>query len=145
MKIAIRVVAWLISLLVVVQAASIAYALMSIGHLVFDDGGTVDKDTEMGGAGFALHSIVGMQVIPALAIILLILALILRSPAVTWLAVSVVVAVALQVVLGIFGADAPALGWLHGIVAFVVFVLAGITGQRTMSARAVPQAATATG
>lgn len=145
MKIAVRVLAWLISLLVVLQAASIAYALMSIGHLVSAEGGTVDENTEVGGAGFALHSIVGMQVIPVLAIILLILALVLRSRTVTWLAVGLAVAVAVQVLLGMFGDAAPALGWLHGIVAFVVFALAGVTGQRAMDAPPVPPAATAAG
>ncbi len=138
MNIAIRTLAWLIALLVAVQAASIAYALMSVGHLVFAEGGTITQDTDVGGAGFAVHSIVGMQVVPALAIIVLILALIHRSRTTIWLSVGLAVAIAVQIYLGIFGGDVPALGWLHGIVAFVVFVLAGLTGQSVGARPAVP-------
>jgi hypothetical protein len=130
MKIAIRTVAWLISFLVAVQAASIAYALMSIGHLVIEEGRTLDQNSEAGSAGFALHAAVGMEIIPALAVVLLVLALICRQRPTTLLAVAMLVAVMIQVVLGIFGGDVPALGWLHGLVAFVVFVLGAITGQR---------------
>lgn len=132
MKIAFTTVACLIAVLVALQAASIAYALMSVGHLVFSEGQTLDQNTEFGGAGFALHSIVDMQIIPALSIILLILALIARSRTTIWLSVAVLVAVIIQIFLGMFGGDMPALGWFHGLVAFVIFVLAGVTGQRAV-------------
>lgn len=130
MKIAIRTVAWLIALLVALQAASIAYALMSVGHLVFSEGRTLDQNTEVGGAGFVIHSVVGMQIIPALSIILLILALVSRSRTTIWLSAAVLVVVIIQIFLGMAGDDMPAVGWVHGLVAFVIFVLAGITGQR---------------
>lgn len=130
MKIATRTVAWLIAILVALQAASIAYVLMSVGHLVFSEGQTLDQNTEVGGAGFALHAVVGMQIIPALSVLLLILALVSRSRTTIWLSAAVLVAVIIQIFLGMFGGDMPALGWFHGLVAFVIFVLAGMTGQR---------------
>jgi hypothetical protein len=94
-----------------------------------DNGTTIDKNSTVGEAGFALHSINGQMIIPLLAILLF--AVSFRAPVpegVKW-ASFVLLASALQVGLGFASHAAPALGWLHGIIALVLFALAGYTAR----------------
>src|SRR5664280_304528 len=71
MESAYRVIAGLIALGVVVQAASVAYAAFSLSHAV-DDGATLDKNSKVWDAGFIVHSLDGQVIIPLLAIALLV-------------------------------------------------------------------------
>jgi hypothetical protein len=125
---AFRALAGLIALGVVVQAASIAYAAFALAHAV-DKGTTIDKNSKVGDAGFTLHSINGQMIIPLLAILLLAVSFRARVPeGIKW-ASFVLLATALQVGLGFASHAAPALGWLHGIIALVLFGLAGYTAR----------------
>jgi hypothetical protein len=123
-----RNLAWLIAALVVVQAASIAYATFAISHAV-DDGHTINKDSNVGDAGFGVHGINGMMLIPLLAIILF--AISFRAPVTDgrkW-AGWVLLAVVVQVALGFASHGVPALGWLHGANAVVVLAAAIIAAR----------------
>ena len=73
MRIAYRVVAYLVALEVVIQAAAIAFAVFGLAKWI-QDGGVMDKATvESGSAqftgliGFPVHGINGQKIIPALA------------------------------------------------------------------------------
>ena len=122
-----RVLAYLVALEVVIQAAAIAYAIFGEGRYV-EGGGVVDKaliesDTipfpEV--VGFIVHGINGQMVIPALAVLLLVASFFAKLPGgVRWAGI-VVVAVVVQVLLGLFAHGLPALGMLHGINALIVF------------------------
>jgi heme A synthase len=128
MKTTYRNLAGLIAVLVVVQAASIAYGTFAISHAV-DNGTTINKDSNVGDAGFGVHGITGMLLIPLLAIILV--AISFRAPVPTgrkW-AGFVLLAVVVQVGLGFVSHSVPALGWLHGVNAFVLLWVA-VTAAR---------------
>ena len=123
MKSAYRVIAGLIALGVVVQASSIAYGTFALAHAI-DDGATINSDSTVGDAGFAVHGINGQMVIPLLAIVLFIVSFRAGVPAGVKWAGYVLLATVVQVVLGFASHPVPALGWLHGINALILFVLA---------------------
>jgi hypothetical protein len=116
-----RVVAGLIALGVVVQAAAIAFGwFTAISDL--DNGLVIDKNYE-GNAGHALHGIVGLYAMPLLGLIFLIVSF-AAAKAVprgrTWAAI-VFVAILVQVALAFLAFGLPAIGALHGLNALVVF------------------------
>jgi heme A synthase len=140
-----RVLAYLIALEVVIQAAAIAFGVFGLGHWI-DKGAVADKATLednpkfTGAAGFAIHSINGTTVIPVLALALLIVSFFTRSSvqgAVKWAGI-VVGVVVLQVFLGLLSHDLVGLGPLHGINAFALLAVAAIAARRA-SPVAVPQ------
>lgn len=130
-----RNLAYAIAVLVVVQAAAIAFAFMGLSKWI-DDGHTVTKDvvdahpTFTGSVGFPIHSIGGEMLIPLLAIILLIVSFFAKIPGGSKWAGFVVLAVIVQVALGLGGQKVPALGPLHGINAFVLLGVALAAGRR---------------
>ena len=141
-----RVLGYLIAIEVVIQAAAIAYAMFGLGKFV-EDGGTVDKamveSDEMAFdeiVGFIVHGINGMNVIPLLAILMLIFSFFAKVPNGVVLALVVVVVTAIQVFLGIFGHDIPLLGVLHGLNAFI---LAGVASAAAARASKPKEAAVA--
>ncbi len=144
MRSAYRVIAGLISLGVVVQAASIAYAMFAIAHEV-DSGTVIDKNyvehsTGSEGIGFAIHAIDGQMVIPLLALVLLVVSFFAKvAGGVKWAAFTFL-AVVVQVVLAFVSFGAPVAGFLHGLNALVVFSL-GVFAARK-AAHAVEPAAT---
>jgi hypothetical protein len=122
-KFAYRILAALIAVGVVVQAASIAYASFALAHAA-DGGATIDGNAKPGEAGFALHGQAGQFVIPLLAIILFVVSFRARvGNGVKW-AGFVLLSTVVQVVLGVVSQTVPALGWLHGINALVLFAMA---------------------
>jgi hypothetical protein len=133
------VLAGLISLGVVVQAASIAYAVFSLTHEI-DTGAVVDKsyvENSSGpeGIGFAIHAIDGQMVIPLLALVLLIVSFFAKiAGGVKW-ALFIVLAVVVQVVVAFVSFAAPVVGVLHGLNALIVFSLAVFAGRRAAAAR----------
>ena len=135
MKKAYRVLARLIAALVVVQAAAIAYGAFAIDKVVNnakDHGNTIaDASSKLdGGAGYGVHGLVGMLVIPLVAIILFVVAFMAHIPdGVKW-AGFILLDVVVQVVLGLAAHSLAALGWLHGPNALVLFALAIYTGRR---------------
>src|SRR5680860_1489923 len=129
MKSAYRVLAYLIALGVVVQAASIAFALFGLTKWI-EEGGTLDKAamesdsiTFTGVVGFPIHFINGQMLIPLLAIILLIVSFFAKIPGGSKWAGFVLLSIVLQVLLGMFAHGITALGALHGLTALVVFSL----------------------
>jgi Family of unknown function (DUF6220) len=136
MRSAYRVLAFLVAGLVVVQAAAIAYAVAGLGKWV-EDGNTFDKaafesdDTTFDGiVGFMVHGINGMMLIPLVALLLLIVSFFAKVPGGVGRAAMVLGLVILQVALGLFGHEIPALGGLHGLNALILFGAAVMTGVR---------------
>lgn len=132
--------AFLVALEVMVQAAVMVWGVAGLGIWI-DDGNTLDKQTfedafDSGDKpfpeflGLMIHGMNGMMVIPVIALLLLISSFFAKVPKGSLFALAVVVLVALQVTLGIFGHEVPALGALHGVNALVLFATAAMTGVR---------------
>lgn len=147
MRTAYKVLAWLVALGVVVQASSMVFAIAGLGNWV-DGGGVLDKAsaegmfegdvTFTGVAGFMIHSLNGMMVIPALALIFLIVSFFAKVPGgVTWAAL-VLLAVVVQITLGLLGHEAAVWGGLHGINALILFSLAVYAALRVRAQEKAP-------
>jgi hypothetical protein len=127
MRSAYRVLAHLIPILVVLQAMVIAWAVFGLGKFI-QDGGVVnkafvdDRDTMHFTAerGFAYHGIGGMMVIPIVALALLIVSFFAKVPGGVQLALVILALVVIQVVLGIVSHEAPWLGLVHALNAFLI-------------------------
>ena len=131
-----RVLAYLIALEVMIQAAAVAYGVFGITKWV-GDGAVLDKaamedeSTSFTGlGGLILHGMNGMYLIPLLALLLLIAACFARVPGGVRWAGLLFLAVLAQVLLGLFAHGLPALGILHGLNALVIFGLAVMAGIR---------------
>jgi hypothetical protein len=139
-----RVMAGVIALGVLIQAAAIAFGWFDAIRDV-EDGQVIDGNYE-GNAGHAIHAIVGMMVMPALGLIFLITSFFATKvvpQARKWAAI-VFGVIVLQVALA-FAAFivAPVLGALHGINALVLFAVAGRAAMLAGSTRAAGTAAEA--
>lgn len=139
-----RVLAYLVALEVVIQAAAMVFAVAGLGKWV-EEGGVLDKAAfeseetlfpEV--VGFMIHGINGQMVIPLIALILLIVSFFAKVPKGAAWAGGVLGLVVLQVLLGIFGHGIPFLGLLHGINALALFTVALTTARR---AKVSPSAA----
>jgi len=138
MKSAYKYLALAIALDVLLQAASIAYAVSGLASYV-DDGhqvaeGTLADAHFTGVGGYALHATNGMVVIPLLAIALLVVALLSRIPGAARQAGILLVMVVVQVGLGGAAGAVPILGALHGALALAVFGFATMIGVRAIRA-----------
>jgi hypothetical protein len=129
-----RVLADIIAVAVVIQAMAIIWAIAGLFHWIDSGGGTLnstvlnswddDPPDFQGSLGFAIHGIVGGMVLPLLALVLLIVAFFAHVPGgVKWAAI-VLVSVFVQLVAGYSGTDAPWVGLIHGLNAFVLFSIA---------------------
>jgi hypothetical protein len=126
-----RVLAMLIAVGVVLQAAFIAWGLFAVVHNT-DDGEIFDKNTD--NAGFVTHAAVGDTVIPLLALLLLIISFFARIPGgVKWAAITFGVVV-LQVLLAFLGHALPLIGLLHGINAFALAAVASVAMRQARTA-----------
>jgi hypothetical protein len=133
-----RVLALLIALGVVVQAALIATAWFQV--LNDTESGAVFDENNEGNWAHAGHGIIGIMVIPLFAILLLIVSFFARIPGgVKWAAITFGVVV-LQIVFAFVGFSAPILGALHGINAFA---LAGVASVAMRKARLAEEPAMA--
>lgn len=138
MKSVYKVLAYAVPVLVAVQASLIAFGVFGLGKWI-DGGGTLDKPAMEGGkqlfpeeVGLMWHGIDGQMVIPAVALILLIVSFFAKVPGGTVWALFVVGDVILQVALGMFGHGLPFLGILHGLNALFLAWL-GFTAARRVS------------
>jgi len=145
MRVVYRVLAYIIAADVAIQAAFMAYAIAGLGIWI-DEGGVLDSAViESDDApfdeviGFAVHAINGMFVMPALALILLIISFFAKIKGGVIFAVLVLAWVVVQVLLGLFGHEAAIFGLLHGLVAFAVYGTAFMAGFRAKGA--APEAA----
>ena len=147
MRSAYRILASIIAIEVVIQAMMIVFAVAGLGHWV-DGGGTLDKaafESEdlsfTGVAGFMVHGINGMMIIPLLGIALLVVSFFAKfDGAVKWAGI-VLASIVVQVFAGILAHDAPYIGMIHGLNAFI---LAGSAGFASRQARAAETGAPAT-
>ncbi len=134
MKVAYRVLAGLVQVIVVLQAAFIAYGLFGLGHWV-DQGndltkGAMESDTSKitGGTGLEAHGL-GAIAIVLVALALLVVAFFAKiDGGVRWAAL-IVGDVVLQWVLAFAGFGVPIIGALHGLNAFVLFMLGFMASQ----------------
>jgi hypothetical protein len=139
-----RVLALLVAVGVMVQAAAIAFGMFGLIKWV-ETGGTLDQSTELnpdlgGYAGFSTHATVGMMVLPAISLLFLISSFFAKVPGgITWALIVFGVTV-VQVALGLFSHSLAGLGWLHGANALILFgvaVTAAMRVNRVTPARAV--------
>ncbi len=147
MRIAYRIVSFLICALVALQAASHAWA--SAGLDVFlSEGGVIDASAADGPPpfpevmGFMIHGMNGMFVIPTLALLLLIFSFFAKVPHGIAFAGGVLALVVVQVTLGLFGHSIPLLGFLHGVNALLLFTTALLAGLNASKRRVAGQADT---
>jgi hypothetical protein len=142
MRSAYRVLAMLVALGVFVQAGTIAYGWFQVINDV-EGGATFTSDSENAlNAGHVIHGQVGMMVIPAIALILLVVSFFARIPGgVRWAAI-VVALVVLQVVLAFVSFGAPVVGALHGMNALAILGTA-LNASRAAGAREPAAAAPA--
>ena len=139
MKSVYRVLAYLIALEVVIQASAIAFAIAGLGTWI-QAGGVLDAaamETDIGftgEAGFMIHGMNGQMLVPLIALLLLISAFFARIPGGVLWAGLVLLAVVVQVLLGVFSHGAPVLGMVHGIVAFVLLTFAVIAARKAEAA-----------
>jgi hypothetical protein len=149
MRTAYRVLATLLPIGVVVQAASIAFALFQISKEI-DDGAVIDKnyvDSNSGsaGLGFAIHAIDGQMVIPLIALLLLIVSFFAHVRGGVRLAAIAFGVVVLQVVLAFASFGVPGIGFLHGMNALAVFgvgIAAARAARTSGQAQALPAQST---
>ncbi|WP_433803090.1 hypothetical protein [Actinomycetospora sp. CA-084318] len=142
-----RVLAYLLALEVIVQAAAIAWAIFGLTAWI-EGGGVLDKagmESESvvfdGVTGFMVHGMNGTLIVPALALLFLISSFFARFPgAIAWGAAAFVLTV-VQVALGIFAHAIPALGMLHGAVALGLLVVALVAARRSSAADATREPA----
>jgi hypothetical protein len=149
MKMVFKVLAYLVALEVVIQAAAIAFAMAGIGVWVEEEGGTLDTaafeqifEGELsftGVAGMVVHGMNGMMVIPILALLLLISSFFAKTRGAILSAVVVVVLVALQIFLGLAGHSTPYAGMLHGANALILFGAALHAGRLVKRDRPVTE------
>lgn len=128
-----QVLASLVSFGVVAQAAAIAYAWFAVINDL--DGGAVIDESYEGNAGHAAHGIIGMYVIPLLALALLVVSFFARvDSGVKW-ALGVLGLVVLQFLLALFAFGLPAVGALHGLNALAIFVVSYQAARRAAGTR----------
>lgn len=140
------VLAFVICGLVAVQAAVAVWAESGLFLWIARDGGSIDASTLESealppfpeAAGFEVHGMNGMMVIPIVALVLLVVSFFAKVPrGVVW-AVAIALLVGLQVTLGIVGHSVSIAGLAHGLNALALFTVALLAGRRAW--RAVEEA-----
>jgi hypothetical protein len=153
MRKAYRILADIIAVAVVVQAMAMVWAIAGLFHWIDSGGGSLDSAVLdsweddppdfQGSFGFAIHGILGGMVIPVLALAFLIIAFFAKVPGgVKWAAI-VLVSVIVQVVVAYAGYDAPIVGLIHGLNAFVLFSTAIMAARAARAATPANQTAMA--
>ena len=141
MRKAYRILGWVIAGLVMLQAASLAWGARGEGKFV-EDGGVIDKAlieaAQSGGEppfpevlGFLIPGINGGMLIPLLAVALLAVSFGARLTHARRNAGIVLGLVGVQIMLGYSIGDLPALGFLHGLNALLVFAAALAVARHT--------------
>lgn len=127
MRTAYKVLAYVIAAEVAVQAAVVVWAVAGLGTWIMN-GGVADASLMESDqtpfpevAGFMVHGINGMAVLPLVALALLVLSFFTRQRRAILAAVAVFGLVLLQIALGLLGHAAPFFGALHGLNALLLF------------------------
>jgi hypothetical protein len=142
MRTAYKVLAYIVAAEVAIQAMVMVWAIAGLGVWV-DKGGVFDKSIMESEAlpfteviGIIVHGINGAFVIPALALVLLIVSFFTKvRGAIKWAAIVLLLTVA-QGQIGFLGHEFPLAGALHGLNALALFGTALYTGRRI---RTVPR------
>jgi hypothetical protein len=142
MRTAYKVLAYIVAAEVAIQAMVMVWAIAGLGVWV-DHGGVFDKSIMESGAipfteviGVLVHGINGTFVVPAIALLLLIVSFFTKvRGAIKW-AVIVFVLVVVQGQIGFLGHEFPLAGALHGLNALALFTVALYTGRRLRTAAA---------
>ncbi|MFL6088612.1 MAG: hypothetical protein ACJ71Z_00525 [Aeromicrobium sp.] len=140
----------IIALLVVVQAMTIVWAVSGLFNWVTEKGGSLDASvvkgwddtppTFTGAFGHFLHAEMGEKLIPALALLLLIVSFFAKVSKGVAIAAALLVLVILQVLAGQNSQHIPYLGLWHGLGAFLIF---GAAMAAAMKAKEAPVVAPA--
>src|SRR5215218_714230 len=140
-----RVLASLIALGVLVQAAAVAYGWFQVLGDVED--GSVYSESSSGNAGHVIHSINGSIVLPALGLVLLgvSFAAAKEVPRARKWAGIVAGLIFLQFLLAALAYSVPAIGALHGLNALFVLGAAGRAASLTRTSAGAASAPTAAG
>ena len=123
------------------QAAAHAWASAGLSAYIFS-GGTIDPSPSAPPPpvpeflGIVIHGMNGMYVIPLVALLLLIIGFLAKTPRAVALAATVLVLVVLQVTLGVLSHGVTGLAILHGVNALAIFATA-LIAARTVG-RVVP-------
>lgn len=144
-----RILADTIAVLVVVQAAMMVWAIAGLFTWI-DEGATLDKSviegwadeppTFAGSIGHFIHLMSGTFLIPALGLILLIVAFFAKVPRGVALAALIVVLIIIQYLAGFFAEPGmPYLGIVHGANAFILFGAALMAAKAAKEEAVVPQ------
>lgn len=144
MRTAYKVLAYVIAAQVVIQAMAMVFAIAGMYSYV-TEGGVVDKASMESGEmlfpemiGLMIHGMNGMMVIPAMALILLIVSFFAKVPGgVKWAAL-VLLLVVVQVSLGLLGHSFAIFGAFHGLNALLLFSAAFYTGHRVRKQQPAP-------
>ena len=134
MRSAYRILAHLVAIGVVVQAATLAFGIFGLWNDV--DAGLVVDDNYEWNAGMMLHGTIGMLVMPLLSLLLLIVSFFAKVPRGITLALIIFGTVILQIVLALAGFGIPAIGALHGVNAIVILALAIVASRRARATTA---------
>ena len=136
MRSAYKYLAYAVDVLILVQAAAISWAVFGLSKWV-DDGHTVTKSNIEGSKtlfteenGFAIHGINGTMLIPLVGLVLLVISFFAKVPEGPKWAGMLFGGIVIQVVLGLTAHSVPALGFLHGFWALLLFWLAYRTARQ---------------
>jgi len=139
----------LMSLLVVIQAVTITFAVSGLFHWITEKGGSVDASvvkswddtppTFTGAIGHLLHVEMGEKLIPAIALLMLVVSFFAKVSKGVVLAVVLLALVVLQVLAGQNAQHIPYLGLWHGLNAFLIF---GVAMAAAMKAKEAPPVTT---
>ncbi|MEJ2889142.1 hypothetical protein [Actinomycetospora aeridis] len=137
-----RVLAWILAVEVVVQAAAIAWALFGLSAWI-ESGGVLDAAAMQaepqfdGVVGFMVHGLNGTMIVPAVALLLLVVSFFARLTRGVAFAAALFLMVVAQVLLGMFAHAIPSLGMLHGALALAILVTAVMSARLTPAQRPV--------
>ena len=136
MRSAYKYLAYAIDVLILVQAAMIAWAVFGLGKWI-EDGNSLTKAKLDSNTfsfaeerGFMIHGINGEMLIPLIGLILLIISFFAKVPEGPKWAGMLFGGIILQVLLGLFAHGLPFLGMLHGLNALLLFWLAYRTAKQ---------------
>lgn len=139
-----RVLAWILAVEVVVQAAAIAWALFGLSAWI-ESGGVLDAAAMQaepqfdGVVGFMVHGLNGTIIVPAVALLLLIVSFFARLTRGVVFAAALFGMVVAQVLLGMLAHAVPSLGMLHGALALAILVTAVMSARLAVAPRSADQ------
>ena len=151
MRSAYKFLAYAIDVLILLQAAAMAWAVFGLSSWI-EDGNTITKaklENHDGflfaeERGFMIHGINGQLLIPLIGLILLIISFFAKVPEGVKFAAMLFGGIVVQVALGIAAHGLPALGFIHGFWALLLFALAFRAAKQAdlVASPPTPEAAT---